>query len=295
MGKVDVNLVAQAGQMVSRAKSARLLEHDPEKWKPVFGQRSCSNKEIENDSDSTKSQQALDPDLREMDIDRPVHAGEYGPMVPAENPFGHGALLQAAIGRTVRDYRKRHDLNGADLAKAAGISFGMLSRIENGTVSPSLGTLQSISSAIGVPVTALLDRYNEQSRAVFVTGAARGVPCPAEGEIPAPFLRDTSSIVPLAQEAFIVAIDRNGTIPSDFEAGGTFFVHCLGGEVIYSHIARHCHMAPGDSLTFEAFAPHGVSKALRVPARLLVVRTCTEGYAPKVNGAAGKPGVRRQR
>ena len=37
------------------------LEHDPEKWKPVFGKRSCSNKELERDDDSKKSHPALMP------------------------------------------------------------------------------------------------------------------------------------------------------------------------------------------------------------------------------------------
>ena len=27
-----------------------MLEHDPEKWEPVFGKRSCSNKEGDDDS-----------------------------------------------------------------------------------------------------------------------------------------------------------------------------------------------------------------------------------------------------
>src|SRR6516225_8958724 len=35
------------------------LEHDPEKWEPVFGKRSCSNKELERDDDSKKNHPAL--------------------------------------------------------------------------------------------------------------------------------------------------------------------------------------------------------------------------------------------
>src|SRR4029077_16792644 len=35
------------------------LEHDPEKWVPVFGKRSCSSKRIERDDDSKKSHPAL--------------------------------------------------------------------------------------------------------------------------------------------------------------------------------------------------------------------------------------------
>src|SRR6516225_8744849 len=39
--------------------------HDPEKWEPVFGKRSCSNKEVERDDDSKKNHPALDRQHRE--------------------------------------------------------------------------------------------------------------------------------------------------------------------------------------------------------------------------------------
>src|SRR5262245_17768606 len=38
---------------------AGTLEHDPEKWIPVFGKRSCSNNKVERDGDSKKSHLAL--------------------------------------------------------------------------------------------------------------------------------------------------------------------------------------------------------------------------------------------
>jgi hypothetical protein len=37
-----------------------MLEHDPEKWIPVFGKRSCSTNKLERDDDSKKSHLALD-------------------------------------------------------------------------------------------------------------------------------------------------------------------------------------------------------------------------------------------
>jgi Flp pilus assembly pilin Flp len=38
---------------------ARYLKHDPEKWVPVFGKRSCSSKKLKRDDDSKKSRRAL--------------------------------------------------------------------------------------------------------------------------------------------------------------------------------------------------------------------------------------------
>jgi hypothetical protein len=45
-----------------------LLEHDPEKWTPVFRKRSCSNKKIEWDDDSKKSHPALGGGLQPLKI-----------------------------------------------------------------------------------------------------------------------------------------------------------------------------------------------------------------------------------
>jgi hypothetical protein len=35
------------------------LEHDPKKWIPVFGKRSCLDKNLERDTDSTENHRAL--------------------------------------------------------------------------------------------------------------------------------------------------------------------------------------------------------------------------------------------
>ena len=53
--------------------------------------------------------------------------------------------LEVAIGRAVRELRKRQRMTGSDLSAQTGISIGMLSKIENGVISPSLGTLQALS------------------------------------------------------------------------------------------------------------------------------------------------------
>ena len=52
--------------------------------------------------------------------------------------------LEASIGFEVRRLRKSMDLTVAQLGLMAGISAGMLSKIENGTISPSLSTLSAL-------------------------------------------------------------------------------------------------------------------------------------------------------
>ena len=74
---------------------------------------------------------------------------------PAPPPFQdpHGLVgskdgsLETAIGREVREFRKRQEMTVAELAKLAELSAGMLSKIENGMTSPSLATLQALSAS----------------------------------------------------------------------------------------------------------------------------------------------------
>jgi transcriptional regulator with XRE-family HTH domain len=49
----------------------------------------------------------------------------------------------------------RLERTGAELARAAGISTGMLSKIETGQISPSLTTIEALAAALNVPVATL--------------------------------------------------------------------------------------------------------------------------------------------
>jgi DNA-binding XRE family transcriptional regulator len=63
--------------------------------------------------------------------------------------------LEASIGLEVRWLRKAIGWTVAELGMAAGISTGMLSKIENGSTSPSLSTLDALARALNVPITRL--------------------------------------------------------------------------------------------------------------------------------------------
>ena len=51
--------------------------------------------------------------------------------------------LEIAIGQQVRAFRKQLHMTVAEVASQAGLSPGMLSKIENGLTSPSLATLKA--------------------------------------------------------------------------------------------------------------------------------------------------------
>ena len=76
--------------------------------------------------------------------------------------------LELAIGRQVRAFRTQMEMTVTHLARQADLSPGMLSKIENGLISPSLATLKSLSRALNVPVTAFFRKYEEERDVSFV-------------------------------------------------------------------------------------------------------------------------------
>jgi DNA-binding XRE family transcriptional regulator len=56
--------------------------------------------------------------------------------------------LEIAIGQQVRAFRKQLHMTVAEVAGQAGLSPGMLSKIENGLTSPSLATLKALSAPV---------------------------------------------------------------------------------------------------------------------------------------------------
>jgi transcriptional regulator with XRE-family HTH domain len=188
----------------------------------------------------------------------------------SERRSGYDVILQSAIGRAVRHLRNRHELSGRVLAKSAGISLGMLSRIENGTVSPSLDTLQALASAFGVPVTALLSGHIEQSRAIFIASSARQY---QQNDIQKSSLRGMINAVPLNMCAYIVKFASHGEWKKRIENRSTFFIYCLNGEVICSYLSKRYVITTGDSLIFESSIDHLLISPKKCPASIIVTES----------------------
>ncbi|MFT4136332.1 helix-turn-helix domain-containing protein [Microbacterium sp.] len=65
--------------------------------------------------------------------------------------------MRQRIGAAVRSERNRVGWSAAELARRAGISKASVSQLESGTGNPSVETLWSLSDALGVPFSTLVD------------------------------------------------------------------------------------------------------------------------------------------
>jgi DNA-binding XRE family transcriptional regulator/mannose-6-phosphate isomerase-like protein (cupin superfamily) len=182
--------------------------------------------------------------------------------------------LELAIGHEVRGYRKQLGLTIADLAGATDMSVGMLSKIETGKISPSLTTLQSLSRALGVPLTAFFRRF-EESRGVSFVKAGTGVNIERRGtraghqySLLGAIENNSSGIT---VEPYVITLTTESDVFPTFQHEGLEFLYMLEGEVVYRHADKHFTMRPGDSLFFDADAPHGPEQLVRLPARYLSI------------------------
>ena len=180
--------------------------------------------------------------------------------------------LEVAIGRQVHEYRVKLGMTVTDLARQAGLSAGMLSKIENGATSPSLATLQALSKALNVPVTAFFRKFEEQRDATFVK-AGHGLAIERRGTRAGHqyHLLGHSIGKSLVVEPYLVTLTETSDVFPIFQHAGQEFIYILEGEVQYRHGDKLYPMTAGDSLFFDADAPHGPEELKKLPIRLLSV------------------------
>jgi transcriptional regulator with XRE-family HTH domain len=180
--------------------------------------------------------------------------------------------LELAIGREVRAFRKKSNLTVAELASEAGLSIGMLSKIENGVASPSLLTLKALSTALHIPVTALFRRYEEQRDASFVR-PDEGVVIERRGTRAGHQYQLLGHSVgkSIALEPYMISLSEESEVFPVFQHSGLEFIYMIEGEVIYRHGDKSYTLTPGASLLFDADTPHGPEELRRLPIRFLSV------------------------
>jgi len=182
--------------------------------------------------------------------------------------------LEAAIGRQVRELRKRQRMTGSDLAALTGLSAGMLSKIENGVISPSLNTLQVLADALRVPLVQLFSGYEEPRGAMHVK-AGQGVEIERAGtraghqyQLLGHIGSNNSGVV---VEPYLILLTKQSDRFPTFQHEGIEMLYVLEGVIDYRHGDQTYRLEPGDSLLFDADSPHGPEGLVELPARFLSI------------------------
>lgn len=192
-------------------------------------------------------------------------------LMTAPSYDGQSKPLDRFLGSTIHQLRLQHGLTLAEVAERAGISRGMLSKIENGLSSASLDTLEQLANALGVTLARFFQGYNLPTSNVQFVKNGQGLEVVRRGTKSG----HTYHLLAYDQgqqkifEPFLISLEDPGEEFSCFEHAGTEFIYMLEGELEYRVGDEVFLLEPGDSLTFRGEIPHRPERHIKMPIRFL--------------------------
>jgi transcriptional regulator with XRE-family HTH domain len=197
-------------------------------------------------------------------IDRPARKRSSAP-TPS-------TTLEHFVGETLHQFRGQQNLTLAEVATRAGISKGMLSKIENGQ-STSLDTLHKLAEALGIGLSTLFQRFDAPEGGAQHVRKGEGLEVVRRGTR----VKHTYHLLAAERgprrhfEPFLVTLTDKSEIFPRFEHPGTEFIYILEGRIVYRHGNQTYPLAPGDALTFRGDVPHGPERLVKLPIRMLSI------------------------
>ncbi len=157
------------------------------------------------------------------------------------------------VGGKLRFLREERGISMRMLAKRSGLSANALSMIERGLTSPSVSTLNKLSAALEVPITAFFQQEPERKKVVFRKASERPR---------VPFMRGLWEGLGGEEffgrvEAFQITLEAGGSSGNhSLVHTGHEFVYCLRGQLEYEVDRERYILDAGDSLLFYAHLRH---------------------------------------
>lgn len=174
------------------------------------------------------------------------------------------------VGRKLRAVRVAFGLSQRELAKRAGVTNGMISLIEQGRVSPSVGSLQKILAAVPMTMAEFFTRDLESQ--VDVVFRSDDLPDVGTGAIRyclvAASRRDRK--MSILWESYEPESDTGeDLLTHSGEEGGVV----VEGELELTVAGKTWLLGPGDAYYFDSRLPHRFRNPGKVAARIVSANT----------------------
>ncbi|MBK7870966.1 MAG: helix-turn-helix transcriptional regulator [Saprospiraceae bacterium] len=181
--------------------------------------------------------------------------------------------LLTGIGRRIKQVRSEKGLKLTELAENAGISKGLLSKIENGRTVPSLPVLLSVIKALQmVPEDFFKNMSYEPPRRYIHKSAAEIIPIQKEEEAVG---FNYQHILEQAFENFTVEAVILEILPNSkrekVSVDAYEFKYVLKGEINYQIDDEFILLQEGDTLLYDGRIPHVPHNNTKQPAKMLVL------------------------
>jgi transcriptional regulator with XRE-family HTH domain len=196
-----------------------------------------------------RSKHSPDPDIDKSDIDQ-------------------------VIGTSLRELRESRELTARQLASISQVSAAMISRIENGLVSPSISTLNALGKALDVPLVSLF--RDTASNHTDYTHVKKGKGL-VSTRIVDQHVHEYINLAfharrDLQFEARLVTLVRQEFKPPGYIGHGVVFVYVLRGKAMYRYGKEELLLNTGDSISLDAELSYGISQVLSNKFEFLTVQ-----------------------
>lgn len=171
------------------------------------------------------------------------------------------------IAAWIRTYRLRRSLTLAQLSELSGISVGHLSRLENGTRTPTVRLLLQLARALGVSVGTLVGEPDEHNP-VYVSRTTDRQTITAHDTS----LRTLSDPARRWLQAVELTLDP-GRVGEPAAHAGEEWVYVVDGMIEADMNGSTSTLSSGDAIHFRADIPHALHNPYEEPATVLVVNT----------------------
>ncbi|MBU3008707.1 helix-turn-helix domain-containing protein [Cobetia amphilecti] len=229
-------------------------------------------------SHSSDTPQPTAPDTKAPDTKAPSLAAEPAAQSEVKETITAAADetrlgLEQHIARALKQQRVSQGYKISDVSRIAGVSQGMISKVENAQVSTSLDTLNKLCNALSLPISKLFSDYDVNGRGAQHIKAGQGMQVVRTGtEVGHAYQLLSYKQGPKKRyEPFLITMDDASEVFPNFCHAGHEFIYLLSGNLTYRHGDKFYDMGPGDSLAFDAGVPHGPEKLNEVPIQLLSI------------------------
>jgi transcriptional regulator with XRE-family HTH domain len=180
---------------------------------------------------------------------------------PTDEPADAGEIRDVSLvslGRRIRHLRQERRMTLQDLAEATGLSSSMISLVERGRTSPSIGSLVVIASAFRVPIADLFVEIDKGREDYVVRFEDQSVVSPWPG-----VARRTAKIDRLRRvEISMNEWEPNGdTEPQPAHHAGYEYGLLIEGELTVEVEGVTHVLKPGDLISYPSTVLHSLRNA----------------------------------
>ena len=164
-----------------------------------------------------------------------------------------GALSD--LGQRIRRLRHQRHLTLQQLGEATGLSPSMLSLVERGRTSPSIGSLVAVSSALRVPLKALFDDGLPGRQTYIVRIDDQAVLSPMPGVSRTTAIADSVRHIEISVNKWQAGV---ATEPRPAHHPGFEYGLVLEGHLTVEVEGSRFVLAPGDLAFYDSTSPHSL-------------------------------------